>query len=128
MEDPVTDAFELPIREGRWTLSAAMREVVRKGAGVIVVLRQDGDDALLRRIRAFQDEPSVHENCLSQGHEEPLHDLRTYGVGAQILVGLGVQQMRVLGSPLRLHGLSGYGLEVSEYVSSSEPESGRESL
>ncbi len=129
MEDPVTDAFELPIREGRWTLSAAMREVVRMGAGVIVVLRQGGDDALLRRIRTFQDESSDDASCLSsQGNEEPLHDLRTYGVGAQILVGLGVQQMRVLGSPLRLHGLSGYGLEVSEYVTSSEPESGRESL
>jgi 3,4-dihydroxy 2-butanone 4-phosphate synthase/GTP cyclohydrolase II len=44
-------------------------------------------------------------------------ELRTYGVGAQILLDLGVTRMRVLSQPKRMHGISGFGLEVVEYVS-----------
>ena len=43
-------------------------------------------------------------------------DLRTFGTGAQVLRALGVRQMRVLGAPKHLHGLSGFGLEVVEYI------------
>ena len=42
--------------------------------------------------------------------------LRTYGIGAQILSDLGVRRMRVLSAPMVVHGLSGFGLEVVEYV------------
>ena len=45
-------------------------------------------------------------------------DLRTYGTGAQILLDLGVRKMRVMSAPKRIHGLSGFGLEVVEYVAS----------
>ena len=45
-------------------------------------------------------------------------DLRTYGVGARILLDLGVRRMRVLSAPKRIHGLSGFGLEVVEYIES----------
>ena len=43
-------------------------------------------------------------------------DLRTYGIGAQILRGLGVTKMRVLGSPRRMPSMTGYGLEVTGFV------------
>lgn len=43
-------------------------------------------------------------------------DLRTLGLGAQILSDLGVKKMRVLSSPKKLHAISGFGLEVVEYV------------
>jgi 3,4-dihydroxy 2-butanone 4-phosphate synthase / GTP cyclohydrolase II len=42
--------------------------------------------------------------------------LRTYGIGAQILKDVGVRRMRVLSQPKRLQGISGFGLEVVEYV------------
>jgi len=42
--------------------------------------------------------------------------LRTYGIGAQILRDLGVSRMRVLSAPKQMHGLSGFDLEVVEYV------------
>ena len=42
--------------------------------------------------------------------------LRTYGIGAQILRDLGISRMRVLSAPKQMHGLSGFGLEVVEYV------------
>jgi len=43
-------------------------------------------------------------------------DLRTYGVGAQILRDLGISKMRVLGSPRRMPSMVGYGLEVTGFV------------
>jgi 3,4-dihydroxy 2-butanone 4-phosphate synthase/GTP cyclohydrolase II len=42
--------------------------------------------------------------------------LRTYGIGAQILKDLGITHMRVLSAPKQMHGLSAFGLEVTEYV------------
>jgi 3,4-dihydroxy 2-butanone 4-phosphate synthase/GTP cyclohydrolase II len=43
-------------------------------------------------------------------------DLRTYGVGAQILRELGVRRMRLLGSPRRMPSMAGYGLEITGFV------------
>jgi len=42
-------------------------------------------------------------------------ELRTYGLGAQILKSIGVHKMKVMSSPKKIHGLSGFGLEVVEY-------------
>ena len=44
-------------------------------------------------------------------------DLRTYGIGAQILRDLGVTKMKLLGSPRRMPSMTGYGLEVTGFVS-----------
>ena len=48
--------------------------------------------------------------------KEKTDDLRTYGIGAQILIDLGVTHMRVLSAPKKMHALSGFGLDVVEYV------------
>jgi 3,4-dihydroxy 2-butanone 4-phosphate synthase/GTP cyclohydrolase II len=47
---------------------------------------------------------------------EASSDVKTYGVGAQILSDLGVGKMRILGSPRKLNALKGFGLEVVEYI------------
>ena len=47
-------------------------------------------------------------------------DLRTYGIGAQILRELGVSRMKLLGSPRRMPSMTGYGLEVTGFVGSAE--------
>ena len=44
-------------------------------------------------------------------------DLRTYGIGAQILADLGVHKMQLLSAPKKFHALAGFGLEVVEYIS-----------
>jgi len=44
--------------------------------------------------------------------------LRTYGIGAQILRDLGIKRMRVLSAPKQMLGISGFDLEISEYVES----------
>ncbi len=47
---------------------------------------------------------------------EASSDVKTYGVGAQILSDLGVGKMRILGNPRKLNALNGFGLEVVEYI------------
>ncbi|HEY5622141.1 MAG TPA: bifunctional 3,4-dihydroxy-2-butanone-4-phosphate synthase/GTP cyclohydrolase II, partial [Gammaproteobacteria bacterium] len=74
-----------------------------------------------------QDEPPREVMSVLRGLEQPEHDviaprdgtteLRTFGIGAQILRSLGVKRMRVLSAPKHMHALSGFGLEVVEYVS-----------
>jgi 3,4-dihydroxy 2-butanone 4-phosphate synthase/GTP cyclohydrolase II len=48
--------------------------------------------------------------------KEKSDDLRTYGIGAQILIDLGVKKMKVLSTPKKMHALSGFELEVIEYI------------
>ncbi len=96
-----------------WPLHGAMQRIADEGSGVVVILRgQEDESELIRKIQApDKGEKKYKKNA--QGATE----LRTYGVGAQILSDLGVRQMRVLSSPMIMHGLSGFGLEVIEYIS-----------
>jgi 3,4-dihydroxy 2-butanone 4-phosphate synthase/GTP cyclohydrolase II len=104
------DDFGLPLR-------LAMAEIERQGSGLVLVLggHEDEED-LLRRIQK-QPEPSV----LRSGDSRQSSELRTYGIGAQIIYDLGIRKMRVLSAPKRMTGLAGFGLEVVEYVE-SEPD------
>jgi 3,4-dihydroxy 2-butanone 4-phosphate synthase / GTP cyclohydrolase II len=53
----------------------------------------------------------------SQAPERGRMDLRTYGIGAQILRQCGVHKMRLMGSPRRMPSMAGYGLEITGYIS-----------
>jgi 3,4-dihydroxy 2-butanone 4-phosphate synthase/GTP cyclohydrolase II len=97
-------------------LDSALERVAAEECGVVVVLgRQEEPRQLIRRIRHYhlEDEAGTSEPASAQSEE-----LRTYGIGAQILSDLGVRNMRVLGTPKRVHGLSGFGLEVVGYTGS----------
>jgi 3,4-dihydroxy 2-butanone 4-phosphate synthase / GTP cyclohydrolase II len=78
----------------------------------VVVLRPDETPRdLMDSVRA------VHRDESPSGtYRSPAKVLRTYGIGAQILRDLGVSRMRVLSAPKQMHGLSGFDLEVVEYV------------
>ncbi len=96
-----------------WPLRDAMMRVAQEECGVIVILHQQDDHKMLiNRIRY----------CCRQDEGEDLpaqastHDLRTHGLGAQILSDLGIGKMRVLSAPKKMHALSGFGLEVVDYV------------
>jgi 3,4-dihydroxy 2-butanone 4-phosphate synthase/GTP cyclohydrolase II len=93
-----------------WPLRRAMQRVAQEGSGVIVVLRKPEPPREWMRQIVSLNLPQLDEPV------DPRPMLRTYGAGAQILADLGVRRMRVLSTPKRMHALSGFGLEVAEYV------------
>ncbi|HSH30251.1 MAG TPA: bifunctional 3,4-dihydroxy-2-butanone-4-phosphate synthase/GTP cyclohydrolase II [Thiohalobacter sp.] len=93
-----------------WPLRRALQRVADEGSGVVVVLgKPDDPQALIQRVRAYA-EGGLGEPRRSR------EQLRTYGIGAQILADLGVTRMRVLSAPKKMHGIAGFGLDVVEYV------------
>ncbi len=96
-----------------WPLRRAMKRVADEGSGVIVVLRKSEASRDLVQQIINLNRPHAPG---SDEHSSDPKVLRTYGVGAQILVDLGVRRMRVLSNPKRMQGISGFGLEVVEYV------------
>ena len=99
-----------------WPLSDALRLIADEGHGVVIILRQqESPRDLMRQIRSLQ---QPEDELLAR--RDAGSELRTYGTGAQILRALGVRRMRVLSAPKQMHALSGFGLEVVEYVSSSD--------
>jgi 3,4-dihydroxy 2-butanone 4-phosphate synthase/GTP cyclohydrolase II len=99
-----------------WPLDDALRRVAEQGAGVVVILRQpESAREFVRAVRELSAPPQPAPEAGSEAAGAAM-DLRTFGTGAQVLRALGVRQMRVLGAPRMMHGLSGFGLEVVEYV------------
>jgi 3,4-dihydroxy 2-butanone 4-phosphate synthase/GTP cyclohydrolase II len=92
-----------------WPLPAALSALQQAGRGVAVLLNAGNVDAeaLLGRVL-----PEVANSPPQTGNM----DLRTYGVGAQILRHLGVRRMKLLGAPRRMPSMTGYGLEVTGFV------------
>jgi 3,4-dihydroxy 2-butanone 4-phosphate synthase/GTP cyclohydrolase II len=111
------DLFGAQMEDTGWPLRDAMRRVAENGQGVVVVLGQhESPKDLVHRIQNYRE----HDESGTPVTREERHELRTHGIGAQILSDLGVRRMRVLSAPMVVHGLSGFGLEVVEYVDGSQ--------
>jgi 3,4-dihydroxy 2-butanone 4-phosphate synthase/GTP cyclohydrolase II len=95
-----------------WRLRDALARIAQEGVGVVVLLRPDESPREL--MDAVQDLKTGTRK--SDGGLPGANVLRTYGIGAQILRDLQVHRMRVLSAPKQMHGLSGFDLEVVEYV------------
>ncbi|MDE1997454.1 MAG: 3,4-dihydroxy-2-butanone-4-phosphate synthase [Burkholderiales bacterium] len=102
----VLDWLDAGSRSHSWPLPKALAAIKDAGRGVAVLLNV-GDDPERLLDRLLPAEPQ-------QAPKTPV-DLRTYGVGAQILRTLGVQRMRLLGNQQRLPSMVGYGLEVTGF-------------
>ena len=115
MENPLCDV--LASSEGcGWPLRSAMKQIAEADEpGVIVILRQ----AQAQDARHIVQWMVRHPEQEKQENNQP-EDLRTHGIGAQILMDLNVHKMRLMTAPKKIHGLAGFGLEVIDYVKGTE--------
>src|SRR5215207_1707407 len=104
----VLDLLDAGPSDHSWPLPRALAALQKSERGAAVLLNCGEDAAALL--------PQV--TARSRGARRPPQpmDLRTYGIGAQILRDLGVAKMKLLGSPRRMPSMAGYGLEVTGFV------------
>ncbi len=99
-------------------LSVAMDMIEREGAGILLYMRQEGRGiGIAEKLKAYQLQEKGMDTVEANAALGFAPDLRDYGIGAQILLDLGVENIRLLtNNPRKLVGLQGYGLEIAERV------------
>jgi 3,4-dihydroxy 2-butanone 4-phosphate synthase/GTP cyclohydrolase II len=99
-------------------LHVALKMIEQEGAGVLLYIRQEGRGiGLLNKMKAYELQDQGHDTVEANEILGFQPDLRNYGIGAQILVHLGVRKMRLMtNNPKKIVGLEGYGLSMVEQV------------
>ena len=100
----VADLIDAGSRVHSWHLNDAMKTIDEAGSGVIILLHRTEDGAAL--LSHLDETPQAPSKL----------DLRTYGIGAQILRDLGVTRMRLLAEPRRMPSMTGFDLEITGYM------------
>ena len=112
LQDTLGDVIGVKSSSLGWPLSAAIQRIAEEEVGVIVLLRDQESS------RNFMDSvESLGQQRDDLGDRRSGDDvLRTYGIGAQILRDLGLSKIRVLSAPKHMYAISGFDLEITEYV------------
>ncbi|MDO8719368.1 MAG: bifunctional 3,4-dihydroxy-2-butanone-4-phosphate synthase/GTP cyclohydrolase II [Polaromonas sp.] len=105
----ILDALEVGRTMHSWSLDASLSRIAAEGKGVVVLLNcGESAEELLAQFDGTA--------RAAHGPERGRMDLRTYGIGAQILRECGVQKMNLMGNTRRMPSMAGYGLEIVGYV------------
>ena len=105
----VLDALETGRSMHSWNLDQSLQHIANEGKGVVVLLNCGESAAQL--LAQFEGTARA-----SQAPERGRMDLRTYGIGAQILRACGVHKMTLMGTPRRMPSMTGYDLEITGYI------------
>jgi 3,4-dihydroxy 2-butanone 4-phosphate synthase/GTP cyclohydrolase II len=109
----ILDALETGRPMHSWSLDQSLAYLAKEGKGVAVLLNCGESAAQL--LEQFEGTARA-----SQAPERGRMDLRTYGVGAQILRECGVHKMNLMGNPRRMPSMTGYGLEIIGYITNKK--------
>ncbi len=113
----LSDAFGFALSSGRRTLAAAMEMIAREGKGVVLYLDVDREGAALANVLQAYVERSAGKAWPPLESRGASMDFKEFGVGAQILREIGLCKLRVMtNQPMRLRAVSGYGLEIVEWL------------
>lgn len=113
VENPIFDVLAASDVQG-WPLHDAMRRVADSQQGVLVLLTQPHTGvSLIEQIQSYAEPRAGSVGEMPKISPDP----RAYGIGAQILADLGVRKMQLMSAPRPFQGLSGFGLEILDYVS-----------
>lgn len=117
------DVFHSKRCDCGWQFDQAMKLIQREGRGVIVYLDQEGRGiGLLNKLKAYELQDKGADTVEANNKLGFKDDLRNYGIGAQILLDIGVHSIRILtNNPKKLVGLEGYGLVVADRVPLEAP-------
>lgn len=113
LQDTLGDVVGIQSRLLGWPLDSAMERIAKEEHGVVVLLREQ---------ESSRDFMELVERLAGNGSDSKKWAgddavLRTYGVGAQILRDLGLSRIRVLSAPKQMYAISGFDIEIVEYVS-----------
>ncbi|GAA4892252.1 bifunctional 3,4-dihydroxy-2-butanone-4-phosphate synthase/GTP cyclohydrolase II [Ferrimonas pelagia] len=113
LSDPTRDLLQATISgTPAWPLDKAMARIAQEGGVLVLLGREQSSDTMLAQLKAY----AAQQKGETIGIKRSVEATRTVGVGSQILADLGVGKMRLLSSQKRYHALSGFGLEVTDYV------------
>lgn len=108
------DLLDAGVSAHSWTYASALAAIARADHGVIVLLNcGESAAALSEKLREFT---ALPESVPPAAPRSAKTDLRTHGVGAQILRDLGVRQMKLLARPRKMPSMAGFGLQVTGFV------------
>ena len=95
-----------------WTLSGAMKYIAENNGVLVILAKHENPEELEHLFKAFEAQDKGESSSVRKFQGTS----RTVGVGSQILADLGIHKMRLMSMPKKYHAISGFGLEVVEYV------------